>query len=370
MDLKINETFRGLIPPLSDHELQCLEAEIRYWAGCYSPIITWNGTIIDGHHRYAICKKHGLPFKTEERQFDNEDAVMIWMIDNQMGRRNITEAAKIRLALKKEDVLARQAERRMKLGGYECKGSIKHPKENFPEGQVRDLIGQDAGVSGKTVDKFKYIEKHAPEIADSLCTGKIVDGRRLSIDGAYRDIKKEKRQESLQEASFPQGKYRVIYADPPWRYSDELVDGYGAAEKHYPSMSISELCEMPIQDITDDNAVLFLWVTSPILEDSFKIINSWGFKYKTSFVWDKVKHNMGHYNSVRHEFLLVCTKGSCVPDERQLFDSVQSIERSDKHSEKPEHFREIIDTLYKHGNKVELFARKKVEGWEGFGNEL
>ena len=79
---------------------------------------------------------------------------------------------------------------------------------------------------------------------------------------------------------------------------------------------------------------------------------------------------MGHYNSVRHELLLVCTKGSCVPDERQLFDSVQSIERSDKHSEKPERFRVIIDTLYKYGNKIELFARKKVDGWEAFGNEL
>ena len=103
-DLKINEAFRSLIPPLSDHELQCLETEIRYWAGCYSPIITQNGTIIDGHHRYAICKKHGLPFTTEERHFEDENDVMIWMIDNQMVSRNINNAKKIRLAMKKIDI--------------------------------------------------------------------------------------------------------------------------------------------------------------------------------------------------------------------------------------------------------------------------
>jgi len=79
---------------------------------------------------------------------------------------------------------------------------------------------------------------------------------------------------------------------------------------------------------------------------------------------------MGHYNSVRHELLLIATKGSCIPDNVELFDSVQSIERTDRHSEKPEEFRKIIETLYIYGNKLELFARKSVEGWEVFGNEL
>jgi N6-adenosine-specific RNA methylase IME4 len=105
------------------------------------------------------------------------------------------------------------------------------------------------------------------------------------------------------------------------------------------------------------------------LKESFQVIDAWGFEYKTSFVWDKVKHNMGHYNSVRHEFLLVCTKGSCTPDVQKLFDSVQTIERT-KHSEKPEEFRKIIDTIYPNGKRIELFSRKKVDGWESFGNEL
>ena len=78
---------------------------------------------------------------------------------------------------------------------------------------------------------------------------------------------------------------------------------------------------------------------------------------------------MGHYNSVRHEFLLICTRGSCLPDINKLFDSVVSIERAE-HSEKPDEFRDMINELYPNGNRIELFARKKNEGWEMWGDEL
>ena len=87
----------------------------------------------------------------------------------------------------------------------------------------------------------------------------------------------------------PTDKYRVVYADPPWQYGDKLVDGYGAAEHHYETMSLEDICNLKIQ--TEDNAVLFLWATSPLLEDAFKVIKAWGFKYKSSFVWDKIDHN-------------------------------------------------------------------------------
>ena len=112
-----------------------------------------------------------------------------------------------------------------------------------------------------------------------------------------------------------------------------------------------------------------MWATCPLLEDALELCKAWGFKYKAQFIWDKIKHNMGHYNSVRHELLLICTKGSCTPDNVKLFDSVQSIERTE-HSRKPEEFRQIIDTLYVHGSKIELFARgKAVDNWEVWGNE-
>jgi N6-adenosine-specific RNA methylase IME4 len=104
-----------------------------------------------------------------------------------------------------------------------------------------------------------------------------------------------------------------------------------------------------------------------LLEECFEVIKAWGFKYKSSFVWDKVKHNMGHYNSVRHEFLLVCTRGSCTPDNKKLYDSVQSVERGG-HSEKPVEFVNIINDLYQYGNKLELFCRTPRDGFDVWGD--
>ena len=134
-------------------------------------------------------------------------------------------------------------------------------------------------------------------------------------------------------------------------------------------MTTKEICDLNIKSISESNSVLFLWTTSPLLEESFKVINSWGFKYKSSFIWDKIKHNMGHYNSVRHEILLIATRGSYTPQVKKLFDSVVSEERTE-HSKKPQIFRDIINTIYPNGNRIELFARQKVDGWDVWGNEV
>jgi N6-adenosine-specific RNA methylase IME4 len=166
----------------------------------------------------------------------------------------------------------------------------------------------------------------------------------------------------------PTEKYRIIYADPPWDYGAHLQPDYQSSpHDYYPVIEISAICEIPVCDWVEDDAVLFLWVTSPLLEKSFQVVHAWGFEYKACFVWDKVKHNMGNYNSARHEFLFICTRGGCTPDNKQLIDSVQSIERG-KHSEKPVEFYDIIETLYTHGRKLELFARQKREGWDVYGH--
>ena len=215
-------------------------------------------------------------------------------------------------------------------------------------------------ITGKLIEAVKALKERAPDLFDKVRSGE------YTVTQAKREAVKRERTET---PPVPSSKYRVLYADPPWRYGNKGLDDYGHAERHYPTMSISELCALSIRELAEDNAVLFLWVTSPLLEECFPVIKAWGFSYKTSFVWDKVKHNFGHYNSVRHELLLVCTRGSCTPDVNKLFDSVQSIERSDEHSEKPEEFRAIIDTLYTHGKRIELFARRQIDGWDTWGNE-
>jgi N6-adenosine-specific RNA methylase IME4 len=187
------------------------------------------------------------------------------------------------------------------------------------------------------------------------------------VKQAAREVRRDRAMSEAGKSARLMGKFRVFYADPPWQYGDAGY-GSGPAEFHYPTMSLSELCALPVVDLALADAVLFIWATSPLLEDSFKVIGAWGFHYKASFVWDKIKHNVGHYNSVRHELLLIATRGSCTPDDRRLDDSVVSIERG-AHSVKPERFREIIDRMYPHGSRIELFARRAVVGWDVWGNQ-
>ena len=243
---------------------------------------------------------------------------------------------------------------------------------------------KDAGFTVKQVQRFETLAAHPEIIEQAKAEARENDDivSRSLVLSMIKQKKKEEHQQQRAEAIqeqmtdggncidiyHPEKKYRVIYADPPWEYDDKQnIDGLGGAVKHYNTMKLVEICVLPVKELTDDNAVLFLWVTSPMLRHSFTLITSWGFEYKASFVWDKVGHNMGHYNSVRHEFLLIATKGSCTPDNKILFDSVQSIQKSD-HSRKPEEFRNIIDTLYPIGNRLELFSRNKVRNWDVWGD--
>ena len=243
---------------------------------------------------------------------------------------------------------------------------------------------EKAGFTPKQVERFQQLAQH-PEIVEAAKAEARENDDIVSRSLVLSLIKQKKKEEHQQQRAeaiqeqmtdggncidiyHPEKKYRVIYADPPWEYDDKQnIDGLGGAVKHYNTMKLVEICVLPVKDLTDDNAVLFLWVTSPMLRHSFTLITSWGFEYKASFVWDKVGHNMGHYNSVRHEFLLIATKGSCTPDNKILFDSVQSIQKAD-HSRKPEEFRNIIDTLYPIGNRLELFSRNKVRNWDVWGD--
>lgn len=186
-----------------------------------------------------------------------------------------------------------------------------------------------------------------------------------------RELARQIKRAYLVESGDVTGTYRVIYADPPWDYGDDLIEGYGAADHHYPSLPTADLCALEVDGrdaaaLAGEDAVLFMWATSPMLEDALQVIAAWDFDYKASFVWDKVHHNYGHYNSVRHEFLLVATRGSYLPENATLHDSVIEVERGE-HSAKPEEFRAIIDELYPSGERLELFSRAEVRGWDAWG---
>jgi N6-adenosine-specific RNA methylase IME4 len=387
--IQIKEEFKKLIPALTPEEFKQLEANCLE-EGIREKIITWNGFIIDGHNRYEIATRWNLEYETESKRFDNELEVKIWMVKNQFGRRNLEDFVKGELMKTLEDL-----EKQKGVEVYEQKAIFKGNQhsaplsiiDNEPKHNTRKIVADKLGWSTGKKAQFDVVVKKAPEeIKVKLRTGEV------SINQAYQEIKKEekKEQQEVKKQEYEQRvetvtknefkvdifntkeKFRIIYSDPAWSYNDKQdTPQLGGAAKHYNTMSVSEICSLPVNQISENDSVLFLWVTSPLLEDAFTVIKAWGFKYKTSFVWDKVKHNMGHYNSVRHEMLLIATKGSCTPDNKKLYDSVQSIERNDNHSEKPIEFLNIIDDLYNYGNKLEMFCRNiKKDKWYGWGNEI
>ena len=174
-----------------------------------------------------------------------------------------------------------------------------------------------------------------------------------------------------------QDKYNIVLADPSWSYKVRGRKGLSrSAENHYPTMSIRDICALPVSDIAAKDSVLFLWVTFPQLQDSFDVIKSWGFMYKTvAFTW--VKRNKkspgyfvgcGHWTRANAEICLLATRGH----PKRVSKSVRQIVDTPlgQHSAKPSEVRTRIVELMGDLPRIELFAREKTEGWHVWGNEV
>ena len=178
--------------------------------------------------------------------------------------------------------------------------------------------------------------------------------------------KKKQIERINKSAIFPDGKYSIIYADPPWKYDNSGFDE--SAQSHYDTMTIEQLKALPVQDLKTNDTVLFLWITNPLLSEVFEIINMWEFTYKTNIAWIKNKGpSIGWFVNSRHELLLIATaKGNRHPAEK--YNSWFEADVT-KHSKKPEVVYNMIEQMYA-GPYIELFARTKRPGWDSWGNEL
>jgi len=337
-----------LFERLRDEDYEALKADIAK-RGVQIPVeFDEDGNILDGHHRYEIAHELGIDFPKKTRKFKSESEKRDHVFKVNLARRHL------------EPVEWGQAFKRLlaERGVVRKRG----PKAETISATVAE-IANELGVAERTArhrmsqaDKMELLPKKTQEA---------IRNRKTTVTKAKRA---EKAESIARKVDWPKGQFRVIYADPPWSYGNTQPDYHTEQRDHYPVMTLKDICDLPVKSLALDDAVLFIWVTSPILEESFEVINAWGFKYKSSFVWDKIDHNMGHYNSVRHELLLIGVRGSCQPDVAKLFDSVVSEKRSE-HSAKPDSFREMIDTIYPHGPRIELFSRKKLKGWKTYGHQ-
>ena len=174
-------------------------------------------------------------------------------------------------------------------------------------------------------------------------------------------------------------KYQIIYADPAWSYRDKREKHprlCGGALRHYPTMKIEDIKSLPVADIAAENAMLFLWVTFPNLQEGLDVIKAWGFKYKTlGFSWIKTNKRsgtpffgIGYYTKSNCEVCLIGVKGKPIKQSNSVSSVV--IEPRGEHSKKPEKVRDLIVELCGDIPRVELFARKKSDGWDAWGNEV
>lgn len=168
--------------------------------------------------------------------------------------------------------------------------------------------------------------------------------------------------------------YRTIVADPPWQYGDNLPGKRGAAHK-YSVMKLDDICDLPVADIADpEGSHLYLWVTSSFLKEGQRVLEDWGFTYKTMITWvkttkdgDKLAFGMGHYFRGCAEYVLFGTRGRLPVENRSLRNVI--LAPRTEHSRKPDAFYSFVEQASP-GPRLEMFARRRIEDWDAWGLEV
>jgi N6-adenosine-specific RNA methylase IME4 len=390
----VDPEFSAAIPPLSSEERSQLEANIIR-DGCRDPLVVWNGILLDGHNRYEICSRRGIEFRVVEVNLPDRDAAADWIDANQLGRRNLHPDQFTLLLGRRYNRAKKQGER---TDTTSRQSGEKSPAESLAkQHNVGARTVERAGQFARAVDKLKTADPEierkvvaagpsapprqavvkaaqlldrAPEKAKAILSGD------TTAREVFREERRAERVEKLAEVSrgntplvdaapiaFP-----ILYVDPPWRYEHVETESR-AIENHYPTMSHDDLCALPVNQAATDDAVMFMWATSPKLAEAMHLLDAWGFTYRTCMVWVKDKIGMGYYARQQHELLLIAVKGNPptpAPSDRPA--SVVNAPRNE-HSAKPDVFAALIERMYPTLPKLEMFCRSPRDGWHVWGNQ-
>jgi N6-adenosine-specific RNA methylase IME4 len=345
--------------------------------GCRDPLVVWNGTLLDGHNRYEICRRHGLNYETVDMHFDSQEAARVWMRKNQMGRRNLTAAWRIELELgNKEDLAKIGRARKVESGEQTGRGNKKvlsHIDKTFePKHDTRKEIAKAAGTSTGMVGMAEQVRKKSPELWEKAKQGEV------TVGAAYAEIKKEEKKAERQamiqrqrddieqgKVQLPEGVFEVVAMDPPWNYGREYDPDSSRVANPYPEMTQQEL--MALEPPFADDCVLFLWTTHQFIWDAKALMDHWGFNYKATAVWDKERIGMGAWLRMQCEFILVGIKGKPHWNNTTWRDIIREPRR--EHSRKPDAFYEMVTDITA-GRRLEYFSRERRDGWEVLGNDI
>jgi N6-adenosine-specific RNA methylase IME4 len=353
--------------------------------GQRQPIVLCDGQILDGRNRYRACLQLGIEPKFVDYLGNPYDYA--WSANGQRRDMGLEQRAAIKLEVdEKSDEWDRKqnkvAERANAARGQASQkrerdeaGAFTSPAQTLRdtgrdhtaerENKTATAVAKEVGTCTRIVERQVELRSKRPDLAAKVRSGE------MKPTEAMRQMKKDEVVKKI--AALPDGKYRVIYADPPWDYNNEFdVAGYTtvAATDHYPVMPLSKICALDVKSLAVPGSVLLLWATFPLLPQALEVVKAWGFTYKTAFVWHKSRGAFGHYHKADAELLLLATRGSwCVPDIDDKVSQVQSFARAN-HSRKPDEWRELIDRLWPHGSRIELFARGHTSiRWHVWGAE-
>ena len=393
----------NLFPMVSDEQLGELVQDIKE-NGLREPGYIYEGKILDGRNRAKACELAGVEFQYYDYE---DDDPLSFVLSLNLKRRHLDQWDRSALGVKLVPMYAKYGKDKQEEAGK--KYGKGHPKLNQkidePKPIERQAIGKaakDAGTNHQYIQDRINLEKEAKKDKTAKAILEAGDNKKLNMPAAKellkmkpkdrlevlssddpisKAIKSQKakvsraeRIEKLTDISDnnkelnTNKKYNIIYADPPWQY-DHSVSSSREIENQYPTMTLAEICDLPVINIAEKDCTLFIWGTAPKLEECMAVINAWGFSYRTCAVWDKVNIGMGYYWRSQHELLLVATKGSIPSPLPGLRISSIYQEKRGKHSQKPTHYHEIIESWYPELSKIELFCRASRLGWDVWGNQ-
>jgi N6-adenosine-specific RNA methylase IME4 len=380
--LNINPVFRDLIQSLTADEFKQLEDNVLA-EGIRDAIVVWNDTIVDGHNRYQLAQKHSLQFDLHEVNFNSQDEAVLWIIDNQLGRRNLTDFVKLELQQKRADVLYERGKsiksevaiNRGFAGNQHTKvddlSIIDKTCRTEPAHNTQKEIAESLNWSTGKVAQGQYVIKHAPEeVKEKLRAGE------LSMNEAYKAIKTEEKkaivQEQIQvlkekEVQPSTGIYDVIVIDPPWQM--EKIEREVAPNQvgfDYPTMTIDEIKAMDLP--AEENCHVFMWITQKHHRHGFEIFDAWGVNFICEFVW----HKNGGFQpfglpQFNHEYVMYGRIGTPTFIDFKNFFTCFNANRTG-HSAKPEEFYDTIRRVTA-GKRIDMFNRRKIEGYDTWGNQ-
>jgi len=360
-----------VLPPLSDEDFAALKADIDA-RGVLVPVeYDEDGNVLDGHHRLRACEELGLTaWPRLIRKGLSEPEKMHHARQLNLARRHMTKDQRQALwaDLRAEGMSYRQI---AEVDGTVSKNTVQRDLSGVPNGTPDDKI---TGKDGKSYParqpmRTAFVDPTPSGDREALASAKAIRAR--TADDSRTERLNNLAEIALGNAELETGtRYPIIYADPPWRYENPPIGGSNRSiENHYPTMTLEEICAMPVSDLATDDAMLYLWATAPKLAECLEVVKAWGFEYRTNMVWDKVNIGMGYHARNQHELLLICKRGQIPPPAAGTQPSSVYREVRTAHSAKPAFFAEMIEEAYPQLPKIELFCRSPRQGWAVHGNQ-